>query len=78
MKQKGSLAFDLEVHVRKGTSFMVYFHFITLYFLPLSVLFSINWRPQCLWHLSVKGLQGKYINSRKLGVLLKLITTKSL
>jgi len=42
------LALDLEVYIQQRNSFLVSFHFIPLYFLPLSMLLSVNWRQQCL------------------------------
>jgi len=48
VKYYGRLALDLDVFILKGTSVMVYFHLITLYFLHLSMLLSVNWRLKYL------------------------------
>ena len=53
VKYYGRLALDLDVFILKGTSVMVYFHLITLYFLHLSMLLSVNWRLKYLWHLPI-------------------------
>ena len=42
IKYYGSLALDLEAYIRKGNSFVFYFHFIAVFILRLSMLFSVN------------------------------------
>jgi len=57
VKHYGILALNLDVHVTKGTYFIIQFHFKSYPFYQ-SLWQSVNWRPQSLWLLPIRRMQG--------------------